>query len=226
MKVLVVDDDPVVTEAIQSVLRMEGYEVAVRNNGAGCIAEARAWRPDLVLLDIMMPGRMSGLDVLRVLRRDSDLPVILISARAEDSYKVLGLEYADDYLVKPFSMPEMLGRIRAVMRRAAPRAPAEPTHLTPAGDLRINTETREVTHGKRQLTLTPLEFALLRVLAARPGRVFPRDELIAQVWGADVYVDPRTLAVHIRALRRKLEDDPARPEHLLTVRGVGFRYVV
>lgn len=221
MKVLVVDDDPAISGSLRRVLQMEGYEVSVRDTATGCLAEVRAWRPDLILLDIMMPGGMTGLDALRILRKETDLPVILITAYSEDAYKVLGLEYADDYLVKPFSMPEMLGRIRAVMRRA--RLNSARTAVVEVGDLRIDTETREVTLGGRIIPLTPKEFDILLVLASRPNRVFTRDELSERVWGPNEYVDPRTLAVHIGTLRRKLADDPKRPSRVLTVRGVGFR---
>jgi DNA-binding response OmpR family regulator len=221
MKVLVADDDPVITESLRRVLQMEGYEVSVRSSATGCLAEVRAWRPDLILLDIMMPGGMTGLDALRIMRKETDLPVILITGHSEDAYKVLGLEYADDYLVKPFSMPEMLGRIRAVMRRARPNS--ERVAVVEAGDLRIEPETRQVTLAGQSVPLTPKEFDILLVLASRPNRVFTRDEIAERVWGPDEYVDPRTLAVHIGSLRRKLADDPKSPSRIMTIRGVGFR---
>ncbi len=224
MRVLVVDDEHNITGFLSVSLSREGHEVRVGYSAEEFLRQARAFHPDIILLDIMMPGEMSGLDALRLLRRESDVPVILITAKGEEVDKVLGLEYADDYVVKPFGVPEILARMRAVLRRARPHpeAPAGPIR---AGDLLINPETREASFAGRLLPLTLTEYGILSALAAHPGRVFPRDELVERVWGPDVYVDPRTLDVHIRSLRRKLEPDPAEPAHLLTVRGVGFRYV-
>jgi two-component system response regulator MtrA len=223
MKVLVVDDEPVITDPIRTVLQMEGYQVCVRATAAACLVAVRTWRPDLILLDIMMPGGMTGLDALRIIRQETDLPVILITARSEDAYKVLGLEYADDYLVKPFTMPEMLSRIRAVMRRVHPRPAREAT--IEAGDLRIDLDARLVTLAGRVISLTPKEFDILLTLASRPNRVFTHEELAERAWGPNEYVSPRTLAVHVGAVRRKLGGGAGRPSPILTVRGVGFRFV-
>jgi DNA-binding response OmpR family regulator len=223
-KILVVDDERNITEFLRAALAREGYEVRLGFSAEDFLRQVRAWRPDLVLLDIMMPGEMSGLDALRLLRRDSDVPVILVTAKAEEAEKVLGLEYADDYVTKPFGVPEMLARLRAVLRRARPRTDERAEEPILAGDLRIDPQTREVLFAGQTLGLTLTEYGLLSTLAAHPGRVFPREELIARVWGQDVYVDPRTLDVHIRSLRRKLEPDPAAPQYLLTVRGVGYRW--
>lgn len=224
-KVLVVDDECNITQVLRAALSREGYDVRLGNDAEEFLRLTRAWRPDIILLDIMMPGEMSGLDALRLLRRESDVPVILVSARDEEADRVLGLEYADDYIVKPFRMPETLARVRAVLRRIRSKPAGKIHSPIRAGDLCIDLETREVTCGGRLLQLTLTEFGILSALAAHPSRVLSRDELIASVWGPDVYIDPRTLDVHIRALRRKLERDPAAPEHLITVRGIGYRYV-
>ncbi|NLC56537.1 MAG: response regulator transcription factor [Armatimonadetes bacterium] len=225
MKVLVVDDEVDLAEAVREVLSAEGFTVRLAHNAESGLALLRTWQPDAVLLDIMMPGSMTGLDALRALRPESDVPVILMSARGQEHDKVLGLEYADDYLVKPFSNAEMVARLRAVLRRAGARAADPSAGVSRAGELAINLETGEAVFGNRPLPLTPTEYRILSILAARPGRLYPRDELMARVWGEDAYVDPHALDVHIRGLRSKLEPNPSRPAHVVTVRGMGVRYV-
>ena len=225
MHVLVVDDDSLITEALRDALATEGYIIRTAHDAAGCLSEARTWRPDIILLDIMMPGGMTGLDALRILRRESNVPVILMSARGRDHDKVLGLEYADDYVVKPFSSVEILARVRAVMRRTSTRHPEEPAGTIVVGDLTINAQTHEVHRDGRAVSLTPTEFRVLLVLTGRAGRLYTRQELIAGVWGGSTLVDPKALDVHIHGLRHKIEADPSNPAHVVNVRGEGFRYV-
>lgn len=225
MRVLVVDDEVLLAEALQEVLTQEGYEARTAASAEAGLALVRLWAPDLILLDIALPGGMSGFDLLRALRRDSDVPVILLSGRGGEADKVLGLEYADDYVVKPVGGAELVARVRALMRRAAPRARPEASGAIEVGALYVNLTSCEVALAGMPLSLTPTEFRILSVLAGQPGRVFSRDVLMARIWGEDAHVHPHTLDVHIRGLRRKLEPDPSSPVHIVTVRGMGFRYV-
>ncbi len=224
MKVLVVDDEALITLNLETALAMVGHEVRVARDAEGLLAQARVWRPDIIVLDVVMPGKMNGLDALRFLRRESDVPVILMSALGQDHDKVLGLEYADDYLVKPFSSAELVARIRAVLRRADPRPQEASAGTIHAGELTIDQDACQAHYAGRPLSLTPTEYRILCLLAAHPGRVFSRDHLMERIWGHSAYVDPHALDVHIRGLRSKLEPDPARPLHVVTVRGMGFRY--
>lgn len=226
MKVLIVDDDDIITDALQEALERDSMEVRAAHDAEGFLAVARAWNPDMVLLDIEMPGSMTGLDALRMLRRESNVPVLLITGRAGDADKALGLEYADDYMVKPVSIVELRARIRAVLRRTSQQAgEKEERRVLYVGDLMVDLDAHEASFAGRALTLTATEFKILSVLAGSAGRVYPRDELIERVWGPGTYIDPHALDVHIGSLRRKLEPDPSCPAHLQTLRGVGFRYV-
>ncbi|HEX2999235.1 MAG TPA: response regulator transcription factor [Armatimonadota bacterium] len=223
MKVLLIDDDILVARNTQEILTLKGYEVRIGHSAEEFLALARAWDPAIVLLDVVMPGEMTGLDALRLFRKDSDVPVILVTGLKEDADKAIGLEYADDYLVKPFSHVELVARIGAVLRRAGKsNTPPREIH---AGALCINQETHTVTYNGKVLSLTPIEYKFLSTLSAQPNRVFSREALTESVWGVDVYVDPHTLDVHIAALRRKLEPDAKQPRHLITLRGLGFRYI-
>jgi two-component system alkaline phosphatase synthesis response regulator PhoP len=251
-RVLVVDDEPSVLDPIAYTLRKEGYEVAIATNGPDAIAAARSTKPDLVVLDVMLPG-IDGLHVCRTLRSESTVPILLLSAKGEEIDRVVGLEMgADDYLGKPFAMRELLARIRAILRRAEmmqtsnrrgdssgsqvsghdPQSLPGPLEQAPGsaaigkvivGDLTIDRARRLATLGKSTLALRPKEFDLLHYLAQHPGIVHSRDSLLHKVWGYDFPMGTRTVDVHVRWLRQKIEDDPANPVRIETVRGVGYR---
>ncbi len=222
-RVLVVDDEPGIVELVQYNLEREGFLVSVEGDGIAALARAKADVPDLIVLDVMLPG-MSGLDVCRNLRQFTDVPVILLTARKDEVDRVLGLELgADDYVTKPFSPRELVARIKAILRRSA--KPRESTDgLVSAHGLVINPERRNVAVDGREVGLTFTEFELLHIMARHPGRAFTRDELLARVWGEDYYGDVRTVDVHIRHLREKLEEGTATPRFIETVRGVGYRF--
>lgn len=223
MKVLVVDDEPPIIEAVGYNLRKEGYDVLSAADAEEAFRIIRAESPDLVILDIMLPGG-SGLDLCRRLRRDSAVPVIFLSARADETDRVVGLELgADDYVTKPFSMKELMARVKSVLRRTSPGgAPSQiPINI---GDLSIDPTLHEVRVRGQPVELTRREFALLHFLASHPRQVFPRDVLLDRVWGPDAFVEERTVDVHIRWIRGKIEDDPSNPRYILTVRGVGYRF--
>lgn len=217
---LVVDDKLNVRELLKDYMSAQGFRVVTAENGQEALFLARYEKPDLVLLDIMMP-KMDGYQFLPAFRRESQAPVILLTARLEESDKVQGLELgADDYVTKPFGMRELLARVRAQLRRAG-QAPVERTILR-AGDLVLDQETRIVRVGERPVNLTPSEFDLLVTLMMTPGRVFTRDELLEGLGGAASV--ERTVDVHIRNLRSKIEPDPANPLYVETVFGVGYRF--
>ncbi|HUS15196.1 MAG TPA: response regulator transcription factor [Chloroflexia bacterium] len=226
--VLVVDDEATLRETLDYNLRREGYRVLTAADGPEAVRLAYAERPDLVILDVMLPG-MSGLEVCRALRRELTTPILMLSAREEEIDKVLGLELgADDYLSKPFGLRELLARVRALLRRVPPPAAASPSArpavpLLEAGALVIDAGRRTVTRAGVPLALQPKEFDLLAFLAAHPGQVFSRQALLDAVWGYDFVGGDRTVDVHIRWLRRKIEADPARPTVLETVYGVGYK---
>ena len=248
---LVVDDESSVRDALSYTLRKEGYRVDVAASGPEAIQAARRRRPDLVVLDVMLPG-MDGFQVCRTLRAESTVPILLLSARGEEIDRVVGLEIgADDYLTKPFAMRELLARIRAMLRRVEmmrpdvrpdPLARAESgSDLGPGdagapaeaadspvvlGDLVVDQARRTATLGGEPLTLRPKEFDLLYFLAKHPGVVHSRDVLLRRVWGYDFSFGTRTVDVHVRWLRQKIEHDPSDPRRLETVRGVGYRLVV
>jgi phosphate regulon transcriptional regulator PhoB len=223
MKVLLVDDELPIVEAVAYNLKKEGYSVATAMDAEQCLEMARREPPDLILLDVMLPSA-SGFDVCRILRKQTQVPIIMLTARAEETDRVVGLELgADDYVTKPFSMRELMARVKSVLRRSAPQETAAGGRLQ-IGDLRIDPERYEVLIGERAVALSPKEFELLRFLAMHPGRVFSRQVLLDRVWGTDAYVEERTVDVHIRWLREKLEADPSHPRLLLTVRGVGYKF--
>ncbi|MGH7342219.1 MAG: response regulator, partial [Candidatus Rokuibacteriota bacterium] len=226
-RVLVAEDEGDVAELIRYHLTKDGYDVIFARTGAEALKVAREDKPDLILLDIMIP-QMNGWEVCRCLKRDPETaptPVIMVSGRAEEGDKILGFELgADDYVTKPFSPRELLARIRAVFRR--PRhgeATTKRNHLK-AGGLEIDRERFEVTVGGRAVDLTPKEFELLATLVATPGRVFRRDELLDVVWGRDGFVEPRTVDVHMARLRAKFLGANVEPPGVETVRGVGYRF--
>lgn len=220
--ILVVDDKASVRNLVRDYLEAEGFRVVVAANGREALYAARAEKPDLILLDIMMP-EVNGYEFLKTYRRERDTPVILLTAKLDEMDKVLGLELgADDYVTKPFGMKELVARIHAVLRRTAGMVKT-PEVLT-IGDLRIDQEARKATFNGRTLNLTPSEFDLLFVLMSNPGRVFPRSELLLKLQGSTFEGVERTIDVHICNLRNKIEENPAKPTHIETVFGVGYRF--
>ncbi len=227
--ILVIEDEPPIIELLEYNLRREGFRVEIATDGEAGLAFLEQNPVALVLLDLMLPG-IQGLDVCRILREKSRtraLPIIMLTAKAEEADKILGLELgADDYVTKPFSVRELMSRVRALLRRTqALRIEAEAEAGTILrGGLTIDQSTYTVTVEGRVLRVSPTEFKLLKVMAARPGRVYTREELLDLVWGDEAFVEPRTVDVHIRRLRAALEPDPQNPRWLRTVRGVGYTF--
>ena len=223
-RVLVVDDEPHIRTVLRGYLQADGFEVAEATDGAAALAAMREQPPDLVLLDVMMPG-IDGLEVLRQLRTFSDVYVILVTARAEEVDKLVGLGVgADDYVTKPFSPREVTARVKAVLRRDRGVRTAGDATLRFAG-VTIDTAGRDVVVNGAPVVLSSLEFDLLAALAAAPGRVFSRAQLLERVWGYDFYGDERVVDVHIRSLRARLGDPAGDPRLIATVRGVGYKFV-
>jgi DNA-binding response OmpR family regulator len=219
--VLVVDDEPIVREVVVGYLRREGYRTLEAADGRAARELVERESPSLVVLDLMLPG-VDGLELCRWIRRRSDVPLIMLTARGEEADRIVGLELgADDYVTKPFSPRELVARVRTVLRRSEPALPG-PEHFV-VGDVEIDTATREVRRAGEPLRLTAKEFDLLCFLARHPRRVFSRDQLMERVWGYSAALDTGTVTVHIRRLREKIESDPSRPRHLETVWGVGYR---
>ncbi|MDX2596143.1 response regulator transcription factor [Streptomyces sp. WI03-4A] len=225
-RVLVVDDDPTVAEVVAGYLDRAGYTVDRAADGPAALERAAAHRPDLVVLDLMLPG-MDGLEVCRRLREHGPVPVVMLTARGDEEDRVLGLEVgADDYVTKPFSPRELVLRVDSVLRRARPAAPQHPRGpYGPFGaaGLSVDPAARRATKNGAELALTLREFDLLAFLLRHPGRAFAREELMREVWGWD-FGDLSTVTVHVRRLRGKVEDDPARPRLIRTVWGVGYRF--
>ena len=214
-----VDDDPSLAEMLTIVLRGEGFDTAVIGDGSQALTAVRELRPDLVLLDLMLPG-MNGIDVCRVLRADSGVPIVMLTAKTDTVDVVLGLESgADDYVMKPFKPKELIARVRARLRRNDD----EPAEMLSIGDVDIDVPAHKVTRLGEQISLTPLEFDLLVALARKPRQVFTRDVLLEQVWGYRHPADTRLVNVHVQRLRAKVEKDPENPQVVLTVRGVGYK---
>lgn len=222
--ILVVDDEPLITDSLSYSLKREGFDVHVAADGLSALKAVEELKPDLVVLDLMLPD-ISGYEVCRRLRTMTTTPVIMLTARGEEIDRVLGLEVgADDYLAKPFSFRELLARIRSMLRRVAlDRQVAQPKLVT-MGQISLDPEARRVFKGDRELQLSAREFDLLAVMMKNAGRAMGREELIKLVWGEDWVGDPRTLDVHIRWLRLKIEEDPASPQYIQTVRGYGYRF--
>ena len=219
--ILVAEDDADIRLLVRDVLEHAGYEVLVSGDGPSALQAARTRRPDLLVLDLGLPG-LDGLDVARALRRDSELPIIMLTARAEESDTLVGLELgADDYIAKPFSTKELVARVRAVLRRAEAR-PA-PGRLIRVADLEIDEARMVVTRAGERVDLTASEFALLATMAASPGRVFTRAQLLDAIHGEAFDAYERAIDAHVKNIRRKLEPVPQRPRYLLTVFGVGYR---
>ncbi len=224
-RILLVDDELSVQKLLAYPLRKEGYDVIPALDGREALERLRDDNFDLVVLDVMLP-RMDGFDVCRAIRSRSTVPIIMLTAKTEETDKVLGLELgADDYITKPFSVREFRSRVKAVLRRAALAQPeAQFEEPIEAGELSIDFEKRSVTVRGESVRLTYVEFEIIAALARAPGRVFSRTMLLERVWGDASYRDPRTIDVHIRHLREKLEEEAKTPELILTVRGVGYRF--
>jgi DNA-binding response OmpR family regulator len=225
-RILLVDDERSIQTLLSYPLQKDGYEVVSAFDGREALARFAEAPFDLVVLDLMLPG-VDGLEVCRRLRSRSAVPIIMLTARSEEVDKVVGLEIgADDYITKPFSMREFRSRVKAVLRRAAMRRAQEEEGERPieAGQLRLDPDKRAVALDGTQVTTTFVEFEILAALMGSPGRVFTRDMLLSRIWGDSAFRDPRTIDVHIRHLREKLEHDPKDPEYIFTVRGVGYRF--
>lgn len=221
-RILIADDDRKQADLVRRYLEREGHTVVVTRDGREALDEARRRRPDLLVLDLMMP-RVDGLDVCRILRAESDVPIVMLTARSTEDDVLLGLDLgADDYVTKPYSPRELVARVRAVLRRSGrdERPDALPYRV---GDLAVDPARHEVARGDRPLDVTAAEFKVLECLAAAPGRVFTRRQLLEHAFGFDHYVQERTIDVHVMNLRRKIETAPAQPEYLLTVYGVGYK---
>jgi two-component system response regulator RegX3 len=222
-RILLIEDEESISEPLASALEREGFSTVVAATAEDGLEAFRTRTPDLVLLDVMLPDG-DGRDVLRHIRDTSRTPVIMVTARGQEMDRVLGLELgADDYGAKPFSAAELVARIRAVLRRTSAPAPSGESSLE-VGDIRINLDTREATRADQPLQLTLKEFELLRMLVEQAGRVVRRTELMDEVWDPNWYGSTKTLDVHVSSLRKKLDDDPASPRYIHTVRGVGFRF--
>jgi two-component system response regulator RegX3 len=222
-RILIVEDEESFSDPLSYLLSKEGYEVSVADNGNDALVEFDSTGADLVLLDLMLPG-LSGVDVCRALRQRSNVPVIMLTAKDSEVDKVVGLELgADDYVTKPYSSRELLARIKAVLRRLAEPEELVPTTLE-AGPVRMDVERHVVTVRGEQVSMPLKEFELLELLLRNSGRVLTRGQLIDRVWGSDYVGDTKTLDVHIKRLRAKVEPDPSTPVHILTVRGLGYKF--
>lgn len=228
-RILIVDDDTMLCETLALNLRNAGYEVLTCGDGSKALELAEARRPHLIILDLMLP-ELDGLTVCRRLRGFSDVPVLMLTARTGELDKIVGLESgADDYITKPFSVGELLARIRALLRRSGPRLPSDELRAgdpekDPEGVLVLNLVNRRAIMGNMELPLSPKEFSLLAELIRHRGVLLSRDLLLTRVWGYDFMGDSRTVDVHIRWLREKIEADPANPQRIVTVRGIGYRF--
>jgi DNA-binding response OmpR family regulator len=224
-KILIVEDDRNLLDTLVYNVKKEGYDVVTSINGEEAVESARKENPDLIILDIMLP-KLNGLEVCRILRKEMTVPILMLTARNEEVDKIIGLEVgADDYMTKPFSMRELIARIRAILRRADMTV-AQPDSVEKTikiGTLEVDTERHRITVSGKELELSPKEYDLLVFLAVNKGFVFTREQLLEKVWGYDFAGDTRTIDVHIRWLRQKIESNPSKPETLITVRGAGYK---
>jgi len=219
--ILVVDDEPQIVRLVRAYLEEAGFRVVTASDGEQALYVARHEKPDLVVLDVLMP-RMDGLEFTRRVRGERDLPIIMLTARAEETDRIVGLELgADDYITKPFSPREVVARVRAVLRRAQPQPASSP--VLRAGPITLDRDTRTVTVSEQPVDLTPTEFSILETLMTTPGRVFSRAELLEAAQGIAFEAYERTVDAHVKNLRRKLEPNPAHPRYIITARGVGYR---
>jgi phosphate regulon transcriptional regulator PhoB len=224
-KILVIEDDKDIVELVKYNLEKEGYQLLAAADGSAGLAQLRKAPPDILILDLMLP-KLSGLEVCKEVRRDdalNRLPILILTARGEEPDRVVGLELgADDYVTKPFSPRELVARVKALLRRVEPAGTGE--KLIEVGQLKIDPAAYRVTRTGKSIPLSTLEFRLLYFLAARPNRVFSRDQLLDAVWGTDRFVTPRSVDVYVRRLREKVEVDPQKPSHVKTVRGAGYMF--
>jgi len=221
MKLLIIDDEPTLAETVETRMRREGYSTFVADSAEEGMRIFKRVKPDLVILDIMLPQR-SGYDFCRAVRKEGSTPIIFLSARSDERDRIKGLELgADDYVVKPFNLSELAARVKAVLRRSAGEVPPESVEK---GNLKIDPRTHEASLDDNKLALSPRAFALLYFLARNAGQVFARETLLDRVWGKDAFVNERTVDVHIRWLRSLIEEDPHNPRRLITVRGVGYKF--
>lgn len=225
-RVLVVEDEDALRESIRFTLEAEGYDVVTAADGPDGLARVRESNPSLVLLDLMLPG-MSGIDLCRLIRQESDVPIVMVTAKDGEADKVLGLEMgADDYITKPFSTRELLARVRAHLRRAGRTGTlADAKEVLRGGRIELDVDAHEARVDGEPVPLRPKEFELLEVLMRRKNRLSPREVLIDEVWGPSYFGDTKTLDVHIKRLRSKVERDPAKPAQIVTVRGLGYKFV-
>ncbi|MDO8683753.1 MAG: response regulator transcription factor [Armatimonadota bacterium] len=223
-KILLVEDEVAISDSVRYSLEKEGFEVITAYDGVDGLTSAREQLPDLIILDLMLP-RLSGLEVCRSLRRESSVPIIMLTAKTEETDRVVGLELgADDYVIKPFSVRELIARVRAVLRRADGLRDLDTASSLKAGDIVIDTARRLVTVGEKLVHLPLKQFELLKLLAISRGRVVTREFLFQTIWNTDPTYDTGTLDVHIRWLREKIEKDPSSPKYIHTVRGVGYKF--
>lgn len=224
-KVLVVDDEPQILEVVQKYLAREGFQVSTARNGEEALTAFHLGKPDLVVLDLMLP-KMDGMEVFKRLRSLYAVPVIMLTAKGEETDRVVGLELgADDYLTKPFSPRELVARVKAVLRRATTGSMLETgERVLVRGSLRIDPRSRTASTGDKEIELTGKEFDLLWFMASHPGQVFTRSQLLDHVWGYEFYGDASTVTVHVRRLREKIEEDPGNPQYISTVWGVGYKF--
>jgi DNA-binding response OmpR family regulator len=227
-RILIIDDEPMIVESVGYNLGLEGYEVIAANHGDAGFKLAETEKYDLILLDLMLPG-MSGLEICRSIRQHSEVPIIILTAKEGEIDRVLGLELgADDYVTKPFSMRELIARVRTVLKRyQAASTGAERTEsadIFNCGDLAVDFPGHEVTVKGKPINLSGKEFELLKILIHHPGQVLSREQLLNLVWGSDFYGGDRTVDVHIRWLREKIEDEPGEPKYIITVRGAGYKF--
>lgn len=224
-RILIVEDEESLADSVRYNLEREGYVVTVAVDGRRGLERFRAEPPALVILDLMLP-EVSGLDVCRTIRSESDVPIIMVTAKDSEADKVTGLELgADDYVTKPFSVRELVSRVRALLRRAAIQSDKMAEEVLLGGTIQMDVVRHEVRVGGDEVAFPPKEFELLETLLRRKGRLLTRDYLIEEVWGTDYFGDTKTLDVHIKRLRKKIEDDPHHPVHLMTVRGLGYKFV-
>ncbi|HHW55733.1 MAG: response regulator transcription factor [bacterium] len=223
-KILIVDDEDTILEFLRINLEKNGFTVVAAGDGHEALRLARQEQPRCILLDVMLPG-LDGFEVLRELRKTMDVPVIMLTAKGDDIDKILGLELgADDYVTKPFNPRELVARIKAILRRVDKAAANTEEGIITVGDLILDLERHRVEVRGKAVDLTPKEFELLELLMSNPGKVFSRDALLSQVWGYDYFGDTKTVDVHIRRLREKIEVDPSSPVNILTVWGVGYKF--
>ena len=223
-KILVVDDEPLLVKGLKFSLEQEGYEVACAMDGEKALEMARAEQYDLLLLDVMLP-KLGGMEVCQQIREFSSVPIIMLTAKDEDMNKILGLEYgADDYMTKPFNILEVKARIKTILRRTGLTAAPEPLHVIKVSNMVVNIDNRSVTVGEKEVNLTAKEFDLLQLFITNRGKVFSREKLLETVWKYEYLGDLRTVDVHIRRLREKIEANPAQPEYIFTKWGVGYYF--